>query len=167
METKLPQAFYDAVDQFEKDNPDVFQERLIKIIYDSAKHGTLKYQVLPCGHKFVEGKEPKRNCEQCWFTFFSVYGELTQTADEAFVTHGEAALVQLRGRKFTNNFKKYMSTLAHYQQIVKAQSEAIQNESSTSSTEVSSEDTAIRSPFANYYDDGYSQHEPSSSVDNQ
>lgn len=88
------------------------------------QHFTVQHQkVQPCGHKFVPGSEPRhRNCEPCWFTFFTVYGELTKQADELFRSAGEGALVQVRGRNFTSNFKKYMATIAQW----KATSEAAQ-----------------------------------------
>jgi hypothetical protein len=95
--------------------------RLIKV-YDSSANGTLKYVQSSCGHKFVPGKEPRhRGCQVCWFTYFTTYGELTRTADEVYVNHGEAALVQLRGRTFTTNFLKYMGAIAQWKALSEQQ----------------------------------------------
>ena len=83
---------------------------------------TVKHQRIPqCGHKFVPGHEPRhRNCEQCWFVFFQVHGELTQSVEEVFQKHGKPAIVALRGVKFLDMFLKFMSTVAQYKQAMEA-----------------------------------------------
>lgn len=69
-----------------------------------------------CGHAFHQGREPRhRNCDYCWFAFFQVHGEVTQTADEVFQKEGREMLVQLKGKKFTEMFVRFMATLAQYQ----------------------------------------------------
>ena len=98
---------------------------------------TVKHQRIPqCGHKFVPGHEPRhRNCEQCWFVFFQVHGELTQSVEEVFQKHGKPAIVALRGVKFLDNFLKFMATVAQYKAAVEA---AKESNGSIESTEVGS-----------------------------
>ena len=99
---------------------------------------TVKHQRIPqCGHKFVPGHEPRhRNCEQCWFVFFQVHGELTQSVEEVFQKHGKPAIVALRGVKFLDNFLKFMATVAQYK--LAADAAAKEKNGSTESTEVGS-----------------------------
>lgn len=87
------------------------------------KDFTIKsHKIESCGHKFVQGEEPRhRNCQRCWFTFFQVNGQFTKEVDEEYRKSGKAVLVQLRGTKFVQNFEMFMSTLAKWKQ----ESEAI------------------------------------------
>lgn len=85
----------------------------------------LKYPRAACGHKFRAEFEPKfRNCEQCWFTYFQVHGELTQAVEEAYQKGGGELIKKLRGPKFLDNFLKFMATVA----LIKAQQEAVAKE---------------------------------------
>lgn len=79
------------------------------------------HQRLPmCGHKLVPGREPRsRNCDPCWFAFFQIHKEVTETCLEVFRTHGLGALIQLRGHKFAQKFTAFMSTIAEWQQMKK------------------------------------------------
>lgn len=78
----------------------------------------IRYTRLPaCGHRFDPNREPRfNNCESCWFAFFQTHGELTQTADELFQKHGIDAIRQIRGKKFAENWLKFMATLAQWKQ---------------------------------------------------
>lgn len=85
-----------------------------QVVFRPSDMGTLMYRRIPmCGHALIPGKEPRhRNCEACWFTFFKIHGELSQSCDEVFSKFGENGLKQLRPGKFTRNFLKFMATLA-------------------------------------------------------
>lgn len=79
--------------------------------YFTVRHHT----VAECGHKLDMINEPTfRNCEYCWFAFFSSHGELIQVTDEAFQTHGAAFLDKMRGRHYRKMFTRYMSTLSAF-----------------------------------------------------
>lgn len=125
--SNTPKEQYDQYDS---------KDHIIKV-YDTGRYGTLKYPKLPCGHKF-KGDEPKhKGCEQCWFMFFQAYGALTQSVEELYQKHGEAGVVQLRGRAFYNNWKKFMAAVAQMSAQIAAAKE--QNEFSTGSIESSQE----------------------------
>ena len=66
-----------------------------------------------CGHKFQGVEQPNKNCPWCWFAFFSINGEITQTADECFQKDGREMLVRVKGEKFTKAFLRFMATLAY------------------------------------------------------
>jgi hypothetical protein len=87
--------------------------------------GTLKLQRVPmCGHKFTPGQEPRhRNCESCWFTFFQVHGELTQSLDEVFAKYGESGLRHLKPAKYVKNFLRFMSTIATWKEAAETAKE--------------------------------------------
>lgn len=93
--------------------------------YPSSEAGTLRYQRIPmCGHKFVPQREPRhRNCHSCWFTFFQVHGEFTQSVEKVYAELGEDALKKIRGPKFVHKFLMFMSTIAAYQQAMLAAKE--------------------------------------------
>lgn len=95
----------------------------------------LKYPVLACGHKFRGQFEPShRNCERCWFTYFQVNGELTQSVEEAFAAGGPTLINQLKTKTFTHNFRKFMSTIAflkQQQELAAAKENIAPNESTT------------------------------------
>jgi hypothetical protein len=90
---------------------------------------TRVYQRVPmCGHKFVPGAQPRhRNCESCWFTFFNVHGELTQSIEELFAKHGKQPIVKLLGPKVLKNFLKFMSTVAAFKASQEARAKAIKD----------------------------------------
>ena len=71
-------------------------------------------RVAACGHKYIAEEQPRKNCPDCWFTFFQNHGELVQTTDELFNTDGGLELIKtLRGGKFLKMFLRFMSTIAH------------------------------------------------------
>lgn len=90
---------------------------------------TVRYQRVPmCGHKFVPGAQPRhRNCERCWFGFFSVHGEFTKSVEELYAKHGGVPVSRLLGAKLLHNFRKFMSTLAAMKSIQEARSQEIKD----------------------------------------
>lgn len=95
--------------------------------------------VTGCGHKADPMREPKNNCQYCWFTFFNNHGELVQAVDELWRKE-PGILVGLKGNKFAKNFLKFMATLAQWKATADAAkaAEEQKNESSTGSVEGSS-----------------------------
>ena len=81
-----------------------------------GKYFTVRHlRVRECWHLLDQINEPTfRNCEYCWFAFFSSHGELVNVTDEAFKEHGAAFVDRLRGRKYRKMFTSYMSTLAAF-----------------------------------------------------
>lgn len=79
-----------------------------------GKYFTIRhFRVRPCNHHLDQINEPTfRNCESCWFTFFSSHGELVQVTDKAIQEQGAPFLDKMRGRTYRKMFCRYMSTLA-------------------------------------------------------
>jgi hypothetical protein len=98
--------------------PNGIREPITRSEYKKHQHDhvTVKHQVVqPCGHKFVQGEEPRhRNCQSCWFAFFQVNGEITKRADEVFQEHGVNGLHQLTTPKFVKHFLVFMGALAQW-----------------------------------------------------
>lgn len=87
------------------------QFRILRGRYFTIRH----YTVPECGHKLDMINEPTfRNCEYCWFCFFSSHGELVQVTDEAFQEHGAGFVDRLRGVTYRKNFTRFMATLAAF-----------------------------------------------------
>lgn len=98
-----------------------------------SEYGTLNRQqqtrhyhrVPMCGHKFIPGAAPRhRNCEACWFAFFNVHGELTQSIEELYAKHGATPVVRLLGKKLLHNWLKFMSTIATLKSAQEAKAQA-------------------------------------------
>ena len=91
------------------------------------KEFTVKHKILPCGHQLVADHNGPRhtNCDQCWFAYFQVFGEVTQAVDEAYNAQGkevgEELIKQLRGVKFLKNFLKFMATVATMKETLETQ----------------------------------------------
>jgi len=87
---------------------------------------TVKHRQLPCGHKLVADHNGPRhtNCDQCWLSYFQVFGEVTKAVEEAYQSKGTevgAELIkQLRGVKFLKYFLRFMSTVALYKEQMEA-----------------------------------------------
>ena len=81
-----------------------------------GKYFTVRHlRVKECGHLLDQINEPTyRNCEYCWWAFFSSHGELVNVTDEAFKEHGPAFVDKLRGKQYRKMFTAYMSTLAAF-----------------------------------------------------
>jgi len=90
------------------------------------KEFTVKHQPLPCGHKLVADHNGPRhtNCDQCWLSYFQVFGEVTKAVEEAYQSKGTevgAELIkQLRGAKFLKHFLRFMSTVALYKESLES-----------------------------------------------
>jgi len=87
------------------------QWKKFKRLYFTVRNPVVVY----CGHKIDPQREPKNNCESCWFAFFNNNAEVVKTADELFREHGPSAIEQVRGKKFMRNFLRFMGTLAKWQ----------------------------------------------------
>ena len=74
-------------------------------------------------HKVRINTEPRDNCEFCWFAFFNENADMVATADRCFSEEGESTLVRIRGKKFTKNFKKFLSTMFRFKAELDAQAE--------------------------------------------
>lgn len=74
--------------------------------------------VAACGHKFKT--PPTNNCENCWWAFFQIHGELTSQLDETFRNPemGKAFLVNKHGKKFVDMFCRFMATVIKMKQEV-------------------------------------------------
>lgn len=79
-----------------------------------GKYFTIRHhRVRPCNHLLDQINEPTfRNCQSCWFCFFSSHGELVQVTDKAMQEQGAPFLDKMRGRTYRKMFCAYMSTLA-------------------------------------------------------
>lgn len=93
----------------EKKPPTRAEYKKMMGMYFTQRRDRVEY----CGHKFHPENQPKRNCPWCWFAFFQIHGEVTQTADECFQKDGREMLVRVKGEKFTKNFLRFMETLAY------------------------------------------------------
>jgi hypothetical protein len=100
-----------------------------------GKYFTIRHhRVKECNHLLDQINEPTfRNCEFCWFTFFSSHGELVQVTDEAFKTHGAPFVDRLRGVTYRKMFTRFMSTMARF----KAEADALQEKTNEQSGEES------------------------------
>ena len=87
------------------------QFRELRGKYFTVRH----HRVKECGHLLDMINEPTfRNCEYCWWAFFSSHGELVNVTDEAFKEHGPTFVDRLRGKQYRKMFTRYMSTLAAF-----------------------------------------------------
>lgn len=137
-------------------NPDGTKTPITKAEYKKGmrEQYTAKHNINPtCGHKVVVGHEPRhRNCEACWFAYFQIHGQITKIADEIFQKHGAVEggkiITDLKGKKFFENFTRFMSTVAKW----KADMEAAvdneeQDEQPTSGTEtITGEESSTVTP---------------------
>jgi hypothetical protein len=81
-----------------------------------GRYFTVKHVLLTnCWHKLDMINFPKRNCENCYFTWFNTHPQLVETADQFFRIHGKGPLIGMRGRKFFIAFVRYMATIIHFQ----------------------------------------------------
>lgn len=81
-----------------------------------GKYFTVRHlRVRECWHLLDQIAEPTfRNCQYCWWAFFSSHGELVNVTDEAFKEHGAAFVDKMRGVTYRKMFTSYMSTLAAF-----------------------------------------------------
>jgi len=64
-----------------------------------------------CGHKINLEADPRTNCESCWFAYFNNNKTMTEIADDCFQNAGRDILERSRGKKFTRQFMRFMSTV--------------------------------------------------------
>ena len=78
-----------------------------------GKYFTVRHPRVPeCGHALDTINEPTfRNCQYCWFSFFTTHGELVNVTHEAFQEHGPEFVDKLRGRTYRIMFTRFMSTM--------------------------------------------------------
>ncbi len=78
-----------------------------------GKYFTVRHpRTIGCDHHQDQINEPTfRNCESCWYAFFSTHGELVNVTHEAFSEHGPEFVEKLRGRKYVRMFTRFMSTM--------------------------------------------------------
>ena len=87
-------------------------ERTLRLI--RGKTFTVRHIPLTCGHKMDLQNQPKTNCETCWWEWLNNHSTLVQTAHEFYQQYGKERLVGLRGKVFTRQFLRFMSTVAHF-----------------------------------------------------
>jgi hypothetical protein len=71
-------------------------------------------RVSECGHRFDEEREPRTNCEWCWFAYLNMHGDMVKTAHQCFSDEGRDVLERIRGKKFTKFFIRFMATVAEF-----------------------------------------------------
>jgi hypothetical protein len=93
-----------------------------------CKYFTIRHPRVPeCGHALDTINEPTfRNCQFCWFTFFTTHGDLVKVTHEAFSEHGPAFVDKLRGRRYRVMFTRFMSTMNR----LKEEADALQEQRS-------------------------------------
>src|SRR5580658_184596 len=87
-------------------------ERTLRLI--RGKTFTVRHIPLNCGHKMDLQNQPKTNCETCWWEWLNNHSTLVQTAHEFYQQFGKERLVAMRGKVFTRQFLRFMSTVAHF-----------------------------------------------------
>ena len=74
-------------------------------------------RVIACQHRLDLGRQPRmRNCESCIFAFFQNHGEMVQQLDEMHTSGKDSLIIQLQGKKFYRNWRRFMSTIAQFKQ---------------------------------------------------
>jgi hypothetical protein len=71
-------------------------------------------RITECGHKYEEYREPRRNCEWCYFAWLNAHGEIVQLADKVFQEEGKDMLIKVKGEKFVKFWLRYMRTVAEF-----------------------------------------------------
>ncbi len=97
-----------------------FTEKTLAMLrgkYFTVRHIFLK----DCGHKMDAINFPKRNCQNCLYTWFNHHAQLVQTAHEFYQQYGKERLIALRGEKFVKAFLMFMSTVHHFLELQKEQ----------------------------------------------
>lgn len=86
-------------------------------LYFTVRRSTVE----ACGHKIDTDHQPYGNCQMCWFAWFNCHGELVKAIDELLhKAGGESLILGFHGHKFLRNYRRFMSTIAHW----KAKAEA-------------------------------------------
>lgn len=87
-------------------NPTHQQLGKMRRAYLTETHG----RVIACNHKFHPRNPPGGNCEHCWFAFFHLHPEMTQSCAKvcADTQMGEAMLERAQGTKFLKQFRLFI-----------------------------------------------------------
>jgi hypothetical protein len=101
-------------------NPPALTPQLMKRL--RGKYFTVKHPRLTCGHKLDMINQPKNNCGECWFAFFSTHPQLVEVAHQFYQTQGRGPMVGMRGSKFVKMFERFMATM--FQEMKKREQEA-------------------------------------------
>ena len=79
-------------------------------------HFTVRRPIVKsCGHKINITSDPRNNCPDCWFAYFSNNKPMTEIADDCFRNAGRDILERSRGKKFTRMFLRFMATVVRFQ----------------------------------------------------
>ena len=75
-----------------------------------ARHWTVRHAaVVACGHKLEDGHPPKHvNCEHCWYALFETTPEGVASVHDMLLKGGTQAVIAVHGKKFTEQFGKYL-----------------------------------------------------------
>ena len=85
----------------------------LRKVYVTVAHPKVK----GCGHSLDLNRQPvHRNCEHCWFSWFSNHKEIVEQCDEMFKADNGKLMTQLQGVTFTKRFTQFMATLAQWKQ---------------------------------------------------
>jgi hypothetical protein len=84
-------------------------------LYTTVQHPRVK----ACMHRLDLSRQPRhRNCETCWFAFFQNHGEVVQQLDEMHNLGKTDEIIMLQGIKFYKMWRRFMATVAQWQQVV-------------------------------------------------
>lgn len=77
---------------------------------------TVKLPVVKaCMHRLDISRQPRhKNCEHCWFAFFSSHKNVVDQIHEMFTNGLAQTIVDLQGYKYLSNYLKFMATLAKW-----------------------------------------------------
>jgi hypothetical protein len=82
----------------------------------------IKYPILTgCFHKYDNMRQPKhRNCDNCWFHFFSNNLQMVEVTDTMYKNFGKSRVVESQGEKFFKKFTQFMSLMTKKQAELEA-----------------------------------------------
>jgi hypothetical protein len=99
--------------QREQPNLSEGEKKKLRKQYVTIQHPIVK----ACGHTLDLSRQPRHNnCQHCVFAFFQNHGELVQQLDEMHTSGKDALIIQLQGKKFYRNWRRFMSTIANLKQ---------------------------------------------------
>lgn len=114
IETKQPEVISGASTEFASppEPPTEGQLKLLRKQYVTVQHP----RVVGCGHALDMTRKPRTNCETCVFAWFNSHGEVCQQLDKMHTEGNDELIVQLQGIKFYSQWRKFMSTVANWEQ---------------------------------------------------
>ncbi len=82
-----------------------------------------------CGHLLGLNDEPTfRNCEHCWFAYFSSHADLVSMTGKIMATDGgRDSVVRIKGTKFVQMFLRFVKTLERLKGVEGEQRTTIQS----------------------------------------